>query len=482
MTAALWVALIIGLSTAVQHGATASYEYQIKTIDVPIDHFTYTGEATFKLRYLVNDTYAQGGNDLPNSPILFYAGNEGDIELFAQNTGFMWELAPKLKATLLFVEHRFYGHSLPFGNASYESPKNLGYLTSEQALADFALVLRTLNPPNGTIRARPVIAFGGSYGGMLAAWIRIKYPHLVAGAIAASAPIRQFQGLTDCGIFNQILTSVYQVAYTTECATNIRRSWTTLQNYSTSADGLRVLNEKFKFCTNLTRATDVTETLFDYLTDVYGNLAMINYPYPSSFLAPVPAYPVREFCGRLDKNYTGVELLDHLQSALSIYYNYDGKATCLNINSSYDGTGISDRGWDFQACTEMVMPICADGVHDMFLPQPWNMQTYADKCFKKYGVHPRPAAALLNYGGEFLDASITNIIFSNGLLDPWSGGGVLRSSNENVKIVLIPEGAHHLDLRASNPADPASVTRARAVHVQNIQKWLTEYRKQRKVY
>lgn len=79
-------------------------------------------------------------------------------------------------------------------------------------------------------------------------------------------------------------------------------------------------------------------------------------------------------------------------------------------------------------------------------------------------------------------ASITNIVFSNGLLDPWSGGGVLRSSNENVKIVLIPEGAHHLDLRASNPADPASVTRARAVHVQNIQKWLTEYRKQRKVY
>lgn len=315
----------------------------------------------------------------------------------------MWELAPKLKATLLFVEHRFYGHSLPFGNASYDSPKNLGYLTSEQALADFALVLRTLNPPNGTTRARPVIAFGGSYGGMLAAWIRIKYPHLVAGAIAASAPVRQFAGVTDCGIFNQILTSVYQVAYTADCADNIRRSWTTLQNYSTSADGLRLLNEKFKFCTNLTKGTDVTETLFDYLTDVYGNLAMINYPYPSSFLAPVPAYPVREFCGRLAQNYTGVELLDHLQSALSIYYNYDGKAACLNINSSYDGTGISDRGWDFQACTEMVMPICADGVHDMFPPQQWNMQTYADKCFKKYGVHPRPANALLNYGGEFLE-------------------------------------------------------------------------------
>jgi hypothetical protein len=61
-------------------------------------------------RYLMNLTNWRRPSDPKGAgPIFLYAGNEGPIELFAKNTGFMWEIAPEYGAALIFIEHRYYG-------------------------------------------------------------------------------------------------------------------------------------------------------------------------------------------------------------------------------------------------------------------------------------------------------------------------------------------------------------------------------------
>lgn len=76
--------------------------YKTKYFTQILDHFTFTPRSyqTFQQRYLINDTYW----GKKNSPIFVYTGNEGDIEWFTQNTGFMYEVAPRFRALLVFIE------------------------------------------------------------------------------------------------------------------------------------------------------------------------------------------------------------------------------------------------------------------------------------------------------------------------------------------------------------------------------------------
>ena len=69
----------------------------------------------------------------------------------------------------------------------------------------------------------------------------------------------------------------------------------------------------------------------------------------------------------------------------------------------------------------------------------WSIAGQSNDCLSNWGVRPRPEWARVALGGKRLqDAS--NIVFSNGLQDPWHGGGVLTNLSESVLAVIIPNG------------------------------------------
>jgi lysosomal Pro-X carboxypeptidase len=78
------------------------------------------------MRYIVNAKYWEP----KQGPILFYAGNEGDIMGFYNNSGFMTEtLAEELNGLVVFAEHRYFGQSWPYPKEEAFSWPNNSYLT-----------------------------------------------------------------------------------------------------------------------------------------------------------------------------------------------------------------------------------------------------------------------------------------------------------------------------------------------------------------
>nr|CAB3489133.1 unnamed protein product [Digitaria exilis] len=366
----------------------AMVQYETRYYTQHLDHFNAlpASYGTFQQRYLINDTFWAG----KTSPIFLYAGNEGDIDLFTNNTGFMWESAPRFGAMLVFVEHRYYGESMPFGSKkkAFKDASTKGYLTVTQALADFtSFVLRLKS--NLSAPAAPVVVFGGSYGGMLAVWMRLKYPHIVMGAVASGSSVRDIPSLLESAMVNA---------------------------------------------------------------------AMTDYPTPSGFLAPLPGYPVREMCRAVDHPSSGNDTLAKVRDAMNVYYNSTGASPCLGGEEDGDPYGMYD-GWNWQACTEMVLMTYGLSNRSIIQPPwPFNFTDVLDSCRNATGLPPRPFWLEAEFGGydigNVLKGSASNIIFFNGLRDPWSTGGVLKSISKSIIALVEPKGAHHVDLRFSSKDDP----------------------------
>jgi pimeloyl-ACP methyl ester carboxylesterase len=76
---------------------------------------------------------------------------------------------------IVFGEHRFFGKSFPFDpQFAFKYPNNT-YLTVEQTMMDYNSLIKSIRYQYGAMD-KACIVFGGSYGGMLAAWLRMKYP------------------------------------------------------------------------------------------------------------------------------------------------------------------------------------------------------------------------------------------------------------------------------------------------------------------
>ena len=292
-----------------------------------------------------------------------------------------------------------------------------------------------------------------------------------------------------------------------KCANLVKTGLKSMFVLGKSTDGLASLSKTFQTCSKLKNENEALE-LIEWVASAFDYLAMGDYPYPSTYVQPdgalLPAYPVKAVCkvALMEKDpiqglAAGINLFYNATKAKKCFFNnvspkqqqqlstfskrVMGSQRRLIVNTS--SSRQCEGTWDWQWCTEHNMPFTSGTDQDMFFPPtgPIDHVETAKSCKETWGVTPNPAWASLSYGGiEGLKRGLNNVVFSNGLLDPWSAGGILDTEgfDPSVVAILIPNGAHHLDLMFSNNVlDPLDVRVARVKELYHIEKWINQARR-----
>lgn len=153
-------------------------------------------------------------------------------------------------------------------------------------------------------------------------------------------------------------------------------------------------------------------------------------------------------------------------------------ATVSSGDWSGVGTGNDGSSWDFETCSLLIERISTNNVSDMFLPREFTLDWLQAHCKSRFDIQPQPRllADLWGFDEERLPHVTDHIIFTNGLNDGWSAGGILSNISDTILAFNAATGAHHSDLSHSWPssADTPDVILMREQVASVITGWIKE--------
>lgn len=464
-----------------------------------VDHFSYSLSAqTFEQRYWIYDKFWHG-----RGPILFFFSGEGQLESFWSDTTILFSsLGPQLGGLIVFLEHRYYGESKVQNNT------NLQYLTVEQALQDTAEFLTYLKSQYKCIEcvACKTFVFGGSYGGMLVGWFRMKYPHLTSGGVVSSGSLDFYdiETIPQQAWENSLSAWYYEGGQ--KCYNSVKMVFDLIE-FKEEAELVKLFNVCVDGRDRFILPGGGLPALIRYLKGGIASLSMIDYPFEWTLTTKQPAHPVKLACEKLANATDNDSLLSALSAIVADYTGPTVKCKNLELELfDHNATTLSTRKtrtpakalknklrddldmqlWNYQVCTQVpMMPLSTD-LLGFFVPaSAGELHSLKAACAKRYNVRTREAYLPLTYGGrltknekmEWLNI-LTRVVIVDGALDPWRTGSLgFEVQNNTSDFIVIPPvlgSAHHQDLIAEHPADSNELKQARKTILETLQKWFHE--------
>lgn len=438
-----------------------------------LDHFNDADTRTFQQRYFLNDKYYKEGG-----PVFLSIGGEGPANPVWMESGAWVQYAQQHKAMMFMVEHRYYGQTHPTSDMTVE---NLKYLSSEQALADLAAFIIfakvKYNVPNNKW-----LAIGGSYSGALAAWLRMKYPHLVEGAIATSAPV--FAKLNFLEYLSVVKSSL--ATGSPSCNTNIQQAVQELGKKLADSEGRKEVKDMFMLCddVNITNKLDIAN-LYAVLAGNFEGVVQYNKDNRAFEGAKGTEITIDTLCNTMDKNQSRAVIqryADVNSLLLRVYeqkcqdFAYSSMISDLKKTEWTKDSSEGGRQWTYQTCTEFGYYQTSDFQGQPFgheFPLSFFVQQCQDIFGQKFdaglighGINRTNA----NYGGYGI--KISKVVFPNGSIDPWHALGIVKDLSPDATAIYIDGTAHCANMYPPNSTDPAGLVQARATISKLIGKWM----------
>ncbi|KAJ2516104.1 hypothetical protein H4217_004793 [Coemansia sp. RSA 1939] len=453
---------------------------------------------------MVNATFYRTGG-----PIYMSTAGETPLTRNDVDNTYATELAAATGGMVVSVEHRFYGQSNPLPDLSGNSLK---YLTVDNVLEDFASVVRAIKAnetatnstviglPVSVASESPVIFVGGSYPGAVAAWMRAKYPDLVAGAWSSAAAVygRLENYQFDQGFGRHLKTAMVAGGGGSGCAECFAQAVADLDQILLSGDAARIAAVQERLGIPLLGTSD--------LANILTVLATIGALQPVTTVSD-PVYST--VCVYFEKGLN--QTTDTKGSGYSACLNsYIAMINGLvaqsgltppmlvalgNSSLAVDNTALNQpqRVWYYQMCTwfgmwQVAPPLMSNSSSSGLVgyrSQLLDLDYFQSSCPKKFGAQAKDPADVDSFNAKWFEIlrNTSNVLYTSGSLDPWRDSTVDTSWGNLVdppgaSVVLTIDGATHAqDLQPSRSTDLLSVKQARMLGKRLVKQWVRQARR-----
>ena len=432
---------------------------------------------SFKQRFWYSTQFA--GSD--ESPVLFYFCGEAPCDPFYATT--MADAAMALGASVVVLEHRYYGQSKPFVDETLDHMK---YLTIHNALEDAASFERWARD-NLPLKGK-WLAVGGSYPGMLAAFYREKHPELVVGAWASSAPVNvqlSFSGYdaiasaalgdTCTLLFQQVLSRAGAAFDDPAQRDTLSTELFGVPAPATKADFMNWISSSAESAAQYGKQRRLCAALLQDQDDPL--MGFNEYLHPP--VVTVPDGDAGPGGGGPDGGVLGGDDAGPLEGAdAGAAPGQPAPARGAIIPNLAPPTlgDFTGSEWFYQVCTEVGFYQIHNGdrthsvMSDLITEKYW-----ADQCDEFVGQQPAIDATRETYLAPLERGEVTNVLFVNGSLDPWSSLSFTdASAPQGLAAFVVQTGSHCEDLQNLNFDLVLGVFKAHKLFHDMARTWLSQ--------